>query len=128
MDVEQLYSRLVQLGDERAGRQVYPANQAQPKFDRWNNPPLWSLTYRVLTRIDEGEGTARDWLLVLTLVPFGLLLAIDLVNSVVRLLLYPVALCLWLLERKLALRRGRTFFCEHCHHEMEDPALLCPNA
>ena len=126
MDVEQLCSRLGQLGDERTIRRVYPDNQTQPMFNHRTNPPLWSLAYRLTNRFDEGQGTVLDWLLVLTIAPFLLLLVIDLVHAVLRLSLYPVALALWRLERTLAVLQGRTFFCEHCQHDMKDPVVMCP--
>jgi hypothetical protein len=86
-------------------------------------PPWWSLSYRLVTRLDAlGEPV---WLWVVTLVVIVPLVVLDLVHALVRLVLWPIVLVLWWLEKRWALWRGWYYFCPFCHHRMEDPWVYC---
>jgi hypothetical protein len=86
-------------------------------------PPWWSLSYRLLVLLEQQNEPV--WLWVVTLLVIVPLVAFDLVHALARLLLWPIVLGLWWVEKRWALAREWHYFCPLCHHRMDDPWVYC---
>src|SRR5262245_21853668 len=100
---------------ERSGGQPWPLDEVVP--------PRWSLIWRLQNALHElGE---PFWLYAVAVAVFLPALLFDVVQLLLRLLLYPLVLLAWHAERWLARRRGLRYFCGTCHHAMVDPWVYC---